>query len=149
MTLMADAPRIPTLFTPASGSTLAELYRQVEELELLQRLLAPVLDRSGIQCEVAAYREGRLLLICADAARALRARHSGARLMVELRQLDAFRALKRIEWRVRPAQQPTRQLPGAQRPRHEAAQLLAELASSTRDPQLRSALKKLSTRGLP
>ena len=62
----------PARFTPPRHSTLGDLYQQAETLAALQRLLAPLFEQFGIDCDVAGYREGRLLLICADAARALR-----------------------------------------------------------------------------
>lgn len=134
----------PARFTPARHSTLSDLHQQAEALMALQRLLTPLFERFGIDCNVAHYHEGRLLLICADAARALRARHSAARLLLELRRLDEFKALKRIEWRVRPAQRPARPLPLPQRPRSDSARLLSELARDTTDARLRSALEKLA-----
>ncbi|HNL31686.1 MAG TPA: hypothetical protein PKN18_04530 [Pseudomonadales bacterium] len=123
----------PARFTPPRHSTLGDLYQQAETLAALQRLLAPLFEQFGIDCDVAGYREGRLLLICADAARALRARHSGARLLLELRRLDRFRALQRIEWRVRPVQQPARALPLPQRPKPASARLLSDRAYAYRN----------------
>lgn len=129
---------------------LRALFGQAQRLAHLQRLLDACLQPAArAHCQIAAWRDGMLLLIVTDSHWATRLRYQERRLLRQLQAVAEFSNLQRILFKVRPslgdpparAAQPVRS--------HLAAESLQMTAAGIDDPRLRAALERLAAHVRP
>lgn len=133
----------------ASGGSLAELQQQRLQLqrlcELIRASLPTTLARHLLTCSI----NGSLLTLYAESAgRATPLRLTTQKLLQKLHQDHGLKQIKAI--RVRIADMPAQRLPSNPQPRNlssETASLLADLAETSIDPEIKKILRRLSGRG--
>ncbi len=143
-------------FRPPMARTAAVLLREAQPLSDLlnaaQRLtqLQQTLERqlqpaARPHCQVAAWRDGHLLLIVTDAGWATRLRFQERRLLRYLQLTPEFAGLQRILFKIQLGVVTPQNLPAPQLSL-AAAGSLRETAREISDPQLRVALERLASR---
>ena len=128
---------------------LKALFNQAQRLSHLQSLLEAQLEPSAREhCRIASWRDGCLMLVVTDGQWATRLRYQQRRLQKALVQLDEFRELHKILFKVQPPKTPMR---GPLRTVHlspKAALSIRESAEHVSDERLREALERLASRTL-
>ncbi|MFC4864379.1 DUF721 domain-containing protein [Pseudomonas sp. MAHUQ-62] len=129
---------------------LRALFNEAQRIEQLQQLLASQLQPAARDhCHVAAWREGRLLLIVTDGHWATRLRYQQTRLLRQLKGFEAFAGLERIVFKVQPSFAPSSTPVTEGRLSSTAAESLQATAETVTDPRLREALERLARHGKP
>jgi len=140
----------------ASASLLREakplkaLFGEARRLDRLQQLVESQLQPAAREfCRVASWREGTLLLIVTDGHWATRLRYQERRLQRQLQNMEDFRGLSRIQYKVQPPETP-RHKPGPP-PELSArsAHNIQETARGITDPRLKAALERLASHANP
>jgi hypothetical protein len=129
---------------------LQALFDEAQRLSRLQQVLEAQLEPAAREhCQVAAWREGQLLLIASDGQWATRLRYQERRLLRQLGVMAEFAGLQRIRIKVRPRETAP---PGNQHQPSlstDAARTIQASAEETSDPRLRAALERLASHARP
>lgn len=131
------------------GGSLAELQKQCRQLQqldaLIRRCLPAALARHLLSCSVS---EGQLTLYAENASRATPLRLTTPKLLQKLQRDHGLEHITRI--RVRITEIPARQQPDepqADKLTDTTARLVADLAATAIDPEIKKILRRLSERG--
>ncbi|MGQ7815480.1 DUF721 domain-containing protein [Metapseudomonas furukawaii] len=129
---------------------LRALFTEAQRIDQLQQLLASQLQPAAREhCHVAAWRDGRLLLIVTDGHWATRLRYQQTRLLRQLKAFEAFFGLERIVFKVQPTTGTAKAPVTEGRLSSTAAESLQATAETVSDPRLRAALERLARHGQP
>ena len=131
------------------GRSLADLQQQSQRLqrlcEVVRRCLPSLLARHLLACSIS---DSQLTLYAESASRATPLRLTTQKLLQKLHQDHGLKQIKTI--RVRIADIPARRVSSNSQPQNlspETASLVAELAETSIDPEIKKILRRLSGRG--
>lgn len=129
---------------------LQALTDQAQRLAELQQLVHAQLQPAAREhCQLAAWRDGALLLIITDGHWATRLRYQQRRLLRQLQDHPAFAGLQRIVFKVQPPHTAMQRQLRSATLSAEAAENIQATAEHIDDPRLRAALERLARHGNP
>lgn len=128
-----------------SSLPLQRLLARAKATDHLQQQLNQYLQPAAREhCRLASYQDGILTLIISNGHWATRLRYQQRRLLEQLQSLADFRDVTRIQFKVRPPQQPdtpeSRQIAISE----QSGQTIQDSAQAIQNPALREALERLA-----